>query len=189
MPVFDNENYQTPPAVCDFMVGIMRKYTDELDIQACPDTPNHNHVLDVPGKQIVLEPTPGKGYLVAAILKAGYECLHPPAFEDYYVWIINNFEIRPNFGYILMNPPFNPIKEMERFVNETMERCDNAVILLPWNYIINSERRLNTLISFGMVSVTSLPRKTFPGCRVQTCIVHLRKDHSKFPTEFNHFTF
>jgi hypothetical protein len=116
----------------------------------------------------ILEPTPGIGNLVNAAKHKG-KVIAPMYFED--------IEKGSRFDWAIMNPPFTPMKEGFRYLKEVMEMTDNIVALLPWFIIINSERRLNDIKNFGLVSVTHLPRKTFPGCRIQCCLLELRNGY------------
>ncbi len=118
----------------------------------------------------ILEPTPGLGNLVKAATPYG-QVIAPNRFED--------IEKGSRFDWAIMNPPFTPMQEGYRFLTEVMEMTDNIVALLPWFILINSERRFNQIKTFGLVSVTSLPRKTFPGCRIQVCVLHLKKGIQK----------
>lgn len=117
----------------------------------------------------ILEPTPGLGNLVKAASVKG-EVIAPMYFED--------IQKGSRFDWAIMNPPFTPMKEGFRYLKEVMDMTDNIIALLPWFIIINSERRLNDIKKFGLVSVTALPRKTFPSCRIQCCVLELRKGYS-----------
>lgn len=114
----------------------------------------------------ILEPTPGIGNLVKAANLKG-EIIAPEYFED--------IQKGSRFDYAIMNPPFTPMAEGYRYLKEVMQMTDNIIALLPWFILINSERRINDIIEFGLVSVTHLPRKTFPGCRIQVCVLEMRK--------------
>lgn len=127
----------------------------------------------------ILEPTPGIGNLVRAAEKKGIVTA-PERFED--------IPKGSRFDYAIMNPPFTPMKEGYRYLLEVMEMSDNIIALLPWFILINSERRLSYLKNFGLVSVTALPRKTFPGTRIQVCVLELRKGYNQ-TTEFKVFSF
>lgn len=118
---------------------------------------------------VVIEPTPGLGILVDALKSTQCNVYHPVG--DFW----ESAHAKLGCDYIVMNPPYNPVKEMERFVNHAMQQTDNIVALLPWTYVINSERRMSELMDYGLVSVTNLPRKAFSGCRVQTAIFELKK--------------
>ncbi len=125
----------------------------------------------------ILEPTPGLGNLVRAANKKGIVTA-PIRFE--YI------SIEQRFDYAIMNPPFTPMQEGYRFLNEVMKMTDNIIALLPWFIIINSQKRINTIKEFGLVSVTHLPRKTFPGCRIQCCVLEMKKGY-KGKTELKTF--
>ena len=125
----------------------------------------------------ILEPTPGLGNLVKAAQAKGI-VIAPPKFQD----------IPPNsrFDWAIMNPPFTPMKEGYHYLNEVMAMTDNIIALLPWLTIINSEKRTKEIMDFGLVSITHLPRKTFPGSRVQCCILWMKKGY-KYNAVFNTF--
>lgn len=57
---------------------------------------------------------------------------------------------------------------------------------MPWYTIADSDVRLKFLKSYGIVSLTALPRKTFKYARIQTCVMHLRQGYKK-PTIFKTF--
>lgn len=156
-----NTNFQTPRIVGDYMARM---------------------VIRPRGRNpVVIEPTPGTGQLVEA-LKARNMNVYAPTGD---FWESAHSKI--SCDYYVMNPPFNPVSDMERFVNHAMEVCDNVIALLPCTYVINSERRLGELMDYGLVSVTSLPRKTFPGCRVQVGIFELKKGYAG-TTTFKRFS-
>lgn len=127
---------------------------------------------------LILEPTPGLGNLVEAAKHKG-KVIAPENFED----IIPG----TRYDWAIMNPPFSPMKEGFHYLTEVMTMTDNIVALLPWFIIINSEKRLNAIMKYGLVSVTSLPRKTFPGCRIQCCVLKMQKGF-KGETIFNKFS-
>lgn len=116
----------------------------------------------------ILEPTPGLGSIVKA-LKGKGKIIAPLNFEE--------IEKDRRFDYVVMNPPFTPMAEGYRYLDECMQMSDNIIALLPWLVLINSERRMKKIQDFGFVSVTSLPRKTFPGSRIQCCILELKKGY------------
>ena len=118
----------------------------------------------------ILEPTPGKGNLVKALQSKG-EVIAPI-----------NFSSLPEdsfFDWIVMNPPFSPMKVGYEILDKCMKMSNNIVALMPWLTIINSEKRTKKIMDFGLFSITHLPRKTFPGSRVQTCILHMRKERDR----------
>lgn len=174
MFVPDNENFQTPTKVADHMAKMAHQ-----------SQPKKTELIEFPYCS-VLEPTPGKGHLIWALnnLSYGFSVYGPGNCDFWESWGMRD----RRFDFVVMNPPFFPIKDMERFVIKAMELSDRIIMLLPWSYIINSQRRLNVLKEFGMVSITSLPRETFPGARIQTCIIHLVKAHRE-ATIFKVFNF
>lgn len=163
-------NFQTPRVVCDkmaYMASLVElKYKRELSSLS------------------VLEPTPGMCGLVDALKDILPWTVWFPG-GDFWTSTLNNAMAR--YDVVVMNPPFNPVKEMERFVNRAMDVSDYIIALLPYNYLVNSERRVSELMDYGLVSITHLPRKTFPGCRVQVAIFELKKGYVG-KTEFKRFT-
>lgn len=127
----------------------------------------------------ILEPTPGLGQLAEAAKSRG-TVIAPERFEDLPIGLKTDWAI--------MNPPFTPISEAFRFLSEVMKITDNIVALVPWLTIINSDKRSKFLKEYGLRSVTHLPRKAFPGARVQCCVLNLQKGYSGI-TEFKVLTF
>ena len=115
------------------------------------------------GTKTILEPTPGEGNLVKALSE--YEVTAP---EDFWEW-------SGRWDCIVMNPPFSPMKQGYKILYRCMTMSDNIIALMPWLTLINSERRTKDIVDFGLRSVIHLPRKTFPGSRVQTCIMVMDK--------------
>lgn len=167
-------NYQTPPKVAEFMASIASRTV------AHPYDPKHNIYSPT-----ALEPTPGLGHLVGALNDIGFTVYGPGNGCFWESWA--NLSYPGKYDVVVMNPPFTPVKEMERFVLRAMELSDNVIALLPWTYIVNSERRLKVFQDYGLKGVISLPRKTFPGCRVQSMIAVLEKGY-KENTYFKNFT-
>jgi hypothetical protein len=116
----------------------------------------------------VLEPTPGTGNLVRAL--ADYEVTAP--LGDF--WL----EIDPSqrFDAVVMNPPFG--KAGWNILLRCLALSDHIIVLQPWTVLINSERRTKFLNEYGLVSVTHLPRRVFPGVRVQTCVLEMCRGYS-----------
>lgn len=168
-------NYQTPPVVANYMAkiasGTLIPHPTNPGITQYPAT--------------ALEPTPGLGNLVGALNDHGLTVYGPGKSDFWESWA--NLSYPGKYDVAVMNPPFTPVKEMERFVLRGMELSDNVIALLPWTYIINSERRLQVFQDYGLKWIISLPRKTFPGCRVQSMIAVLNKGH-KGKTNFTNFT-
>jgi hypothetical protein len=74
-----------------------------------------------------------------------------------------------------MNPPFTPMSLGYKILFQCMEWTNNIIALMPWLTIINSQKRTEKINNYGLKSVTHLPRKTFPGSRVQCCILEMEK--------------
>lgn len=120
------------------------------------------------GYKTILEPTCGAGNLVSKL--KGYDVTAPKEF----------FKMKPRrFDAVVMNPPFTPMKLGYEILFKCMDMSDLVIALMPWLTIINSQNRTQKLIDFGLFSITHLPRNVFPGTRVQTCIIILRKGHNK----------
>lgn len=144
----------------------------------------HMATMLVPG--FTLEPTPGLGNLVRCAEEVGCWCYEPDG--DFFKDPILNPPRVVRFDNVIMNPPYSDSQQGWTFLEPCLDLSCNIVILAPWILLINSGKRIDRLIKFGMQSVTHLPRKTFPGSRVQTCVIHLNKHHHG-PTEFNYFNF
>ena len=142
---YSSDHFQTPDWCCEYMASFL------------PD--------DCPS---ILEPTPGKGNLVKALKKKGH--VVDTGRDDF-------FDIPDWFSvdWIVMNPPFTPMKVGYKILDKCMKMSDNIIALMPWLTIINSEKRTKKIMDFGLKSIVHLPRKTFPGSRVQTCILELSK--------------
>ena len=164
--------FQTPPEVCRYMASL------------------------VPGTAVnVLEPTKGIGNIVEAL--TGFNVISP---DDYFL-----LDKSLKFDAVVMNPPFSsksavldnapPIyanyKGMKfgyRLLTDCMQKSDVVIALMPWFTISDSDVRLRFLKSFGMKSLTALPRKTFEYARIQTCVMELVKGYQGV-TEFKVFDF
>jgi hypothetical protein len=114
----------------------------------------------------VLEPTPGRGNLVRAL--AGYQVTAPGEF-----WTVSG-----RFDAAVMNPPFTPMAQGYRILYAVMEMSDVVIALMPWLTLINSKHRTKDIETFGLKEVVHLPRDVFPGSRVQTCILNMRKGYA-----------
>lgn len=153
-------NYQTPPVVCEYMADMVPQST-----------------------QTILEPTPGIGNIVNALKKRGFNVTAP-----------NDFFLMPalqKYDCIVMNPPFssksgfldNAPDDLNNsgmrlgyyMLTECMKMSDNVIALMPWFTLSDSDVRLRFLKSYGMKSLTALPRKTFQYARIQTVIIELQK--------------
>lgn len=155
-PPFDTmRNFQTPDYVCELMVSL----------------------LDCPAGSRVLEPTPGQGNLVSELEKKKFDVIAPP-----------NFDMLPSgsrFDAICANPPFTPMALGYDIMEKCMNMTDHMVMLLPWFLIINSARRFQYMLDFGMVSIHNLPRSVFPNSRIQ-CFVGKFKRFSGPPVIYNY---
>lgn len=161
-----SSDFQTPPKVCAYMASLVPA-----------------------GARTILEPTPGNGNLVAAV-SSKYE-VHAPV--DFFMMEKRRFDC------IIMNPPFSAkftfLKNapMDQdfdgmrmgywFLTQCMELSDDIIALMPWFTLSDSDVRLRFLKEWGIISITSLPRKTFKYARIQTCIIQMKKGY-KGPTEF-----
>jgi len=118
--------FQTPPAVCDYMASFLPEI--------------------ITGS--ILEPTPGEGNIVSALRKriSVGAIVAPERFEEL------SKDLR--FDWVVMNPPFTPMKVGYQFLEDVMKMSDNIIALLPWFILINSERRLKRIKEFGLKSVT-----------------------------------
>lgn len=159
--VIDN-NFQTPPAICDYMVSML--------------TEKHIEIL---------EPTPGLGQLADAVSRTGRACLRA---DDFFL-----LDPKLNFDAVVMNPPFsshsafleNAPKDIEfkgmrigyHILFECMKKADTIIALMPWLTIADSDVRLRALKSYGLKSLTPLPRKTFEYARIQTCVIELERGY------------
>lgn len=148
-----SQHFQTPPQVCQKMESLL----DWEDFT-------------------VLEPTPGAGNLSRFLKQKGYTVLVPEgdfweACEDWQGQKINA---------VVMNPPFSPMMDAWKCLMKCMEMADHVIAILPWVLLVNSHKRLPALAEYGCKKIYHLPRKAFPGSRVQTCIVDLKRG---WPTE------
>ncbi len=118
---------------------------------------------------LILEPTPGKGNLVRVLENKG-TVIAPLNFSDVK---------GQKFNWVVMNPPFTPMKKGYEILYECMEMTDNIIALMPYLTIINGEKRTKDIMEWGLKSITHLPRSTFKGSRVQTCILEMKKGYKK----------
>jgi|GEM_PF-848468 len=161
-------DFQTPEDVCRYMVSLL---------------PNH--------VKTVLEPTKGNGNLVAAL--GNYDVTAP---DDFFL-----MDKSIKFDAVVMNPPFSSgsailtnapknidlrgMKAGHYFLTQCMQKSDIIIALMPWFTISDSDVRLRYLKSFGIKSITALPRKTFQYARIQTVIIELHRGFSGGGTIFN----
>jgi len=140
-----------------------------MDFQTNPVICKYMVGLLPSGVVSVLEPTPGVGNLVRAL--NGYQVTAPSDF----------FQVVGSFDAVVMNPPFTPMELGYRILYQTMQMTDIIIALMPWLTIINSQKRTDDIKAYGLKSVTHLPRLAFPGSRVQTCILELRRGYCADP--------
>lgn len=148
----DMVNFQTPPDLCDYMVSLIPK--------------KYRHSLTI-------EPTPGAGNLITALRRARFRNVESPP-GDFFLWSPSG---RPRV--VVGNPPWTP----SNLAYEIMNRClgfspNFVVLLLPWLTLINSQRRAQMLLTYGLKQVIHIPRSTFPGIRAQCCIYILEKGYN-----------
>jgi type I restriction-modification system DNA methylase subunit len=149
--------YQTPPEIAAYMVTLIPDWV-----------------------KTVLEPTPGMGNIVTAAVNKGYTVTAP---QDYF--LLQN----EKFDCIIMNPPFSakftnlqnaPAAAQKTgmrtgyfILNDCMQKSDVVIALMPWFTITDSDVRARYLKSWGLKSITHLPRKTFNYIRIQCVVLEL----------------
>lgn len=143
----NNTNFQTPSWLCDMMTELISGY---------PET--------------ILEPTPGDGNLVQS-LKTKFPRSTVDAPHTFEKWK------RRRVDYIVSNPPFTPMTQGYDLLDIFFNISDNIIIIMPWLALINSERRTKRYVEHGLKEVHHLPRRAFPGSRVQTCILIFQKGY------------
>jgi type I restriction-modification system DNA methylase subunit len=74
----------------------------------------------------ILEPTAGKGNLVKFLKEKG-QVIAPEEFYDI---------IEQKFDWIVMNPPFTPMKAGYDILYKCMEMSDHIIALMPYRQII-----------------------------------------------------
>ena len=115
----------------------------------------------------VLEPTPGEGNLVRSLNKKHFVIDAP---QDFFT-----LPSKTRYDAIVMNPPFTPMSKGYLILFACLDRSNIIIALMPWLTLINSSARTGKLVSYGLKSITHLPRNVFKGSRVQTCIIELYK--------------
>lgn len=150
--------FQTPIPVCRYMVSLLPE-----------------------GLQTILEPTKGRGNIVS-VLEKKYTVTAPDDFFSMQ---------KTRFDGIVMNPPFSDKSAFGlpadftksgmavgyHILNACLQMSDNIIALMPWFTISDSDVRLRGFYSFGLISVTVLPRKTFNYARIQTVVLQFKKGH------------
>lgn len=168
------ENYQTPPAVCEYMVDMVPDWA-----------------------KTVLEPTPGIGNIVNSLIeKNKYQIVAASDFFllDYskkYDCVVMNPPISSKSGFLDNAPNYEDIRGMKLgyfILKECMKMSDNIIALMPWYTISDSDVRMRYLKNYGIKSLTALPRKTFQYARIQTVVIELENGY-KGETIFKTFQF
>lgn len=158
-------HFQTPLDVCRYMRSLIPAFANTI-----------------------LEPTSGEGNIVS-VLKH-YTVTAP---DDYFL-----LDGSLRFDSVVMNPPFsssscimdnapaNYPKGMStgyQILFDCMNKTSSVIALMPWYTISDSDVRLRFIKSYGLRTITLLPRKTFEYARIQTCILELDSSF-KGETEF-----
>ena len=156
--------FQTPPEFCRYMVSLIPQHT-----------------------VTVLEPTKGVGNIVNELKLSGYDVTAP---DDYF-----KLDSSLRFDNVCMNSPFSaksaildnaPARYLDPKLGmkfgyymllECMEKSDSVIALVPWFTISDSDVRLRYIKSYGLKSITALPRKTFQYARIQTCVLELSRGY------------
>lgn len=151
-------------------VKTRNKKTQSMDFQTPPEICQFmaSFLPEHAGK--ILEPTPGTGNLVKVLKSKGEVFASPDFFE---------LDDQEKFDWIVMNPPFTPMKLSYKILYRCMSMSPNLIALMPWLTIINSEKRTKDIMEFGLKSITHLPRSIFKGSRVQTCILQMKQGWSE----------
>jgi len=155
-------DFQTPDWCCDLMCSMLL-------------------TSDRPLGPTVLEPTPGEGNLVRAVARAMPDAV-VTAPDDFW-----ELPTGSRFDYIVMNPPFSPMKVGYQVLARCMTMSDRIIALMPWLVLINSVRRTASLQEFGLRAVHHLPRTTFHGSRVQCCILDMDRRYGPWDTTTLYF--
>ena len=145
MKLEDIKNFQTPSWVMDLM------------IKEIPEDVYH-----------ILEPTKGAGFFVDRLLDENYVVTAPDG--DYF-----EYTHKSRYCCVVGNPPFSPMVKGYEILFDVTNHSDNIVMLMPWLLLINSQKRLEKVMQFGLRKIIHLPRKAFPGTRVQTCVVVMKR--------------
>lgn len=169
-----DSNFQTPIAVVKYMVDMVPELA-----------------------KTILEPTPGLGNIVNVLYsKNKYDIT---AADDFFL-----LDEKSKFDCIVMNPPFSSksafmdnapsgtevtgMKLGYYILKKCMKMSNNVIALMPWYTISDSDVRMKYLKTYGIKSLTALPRKTFQYARIQTVIIELEKGY-QYDTIFKTFNF
>jgi hypothetical protein len=142
----DNVNFQTPPYLCNFIAEVVKQSLG-------PD-------------ELIVEPTPGAGNMVAALRAGGFQRVeYPPG--DFFKWL-------PSAGpaAIVGNPPWSPMTKAYEILFRCLDMNPRLVVMvMPWMTLLNSDSRIQKLAAKGLNSIIALPRSVFPGIRAGCCIL------------------
>lgn len=154
--------------LCHVKTGVIFQERMSMQFQTKPDICEYMISLLPEWVHTVLEPTPGEGNIVNAL--SGYRVTAPSDF-----WKVSQ---NARFDAVVMNPPFTPMRVGYDILFRCMNLSNGVIIaLMPWLTIINSQKRTSDIRSYGLKSVTHLPRNIFPGSRVQTCILEMQRGY------------
>jgi hypothetical protein len=161
--------FQTPEHVADYMVSLI---TEE--------------------PKLVLEPSIGEGNLVKALWKrfpkarvVGFDVEETPLQDDRLEFFKMDFldakmdylvkTIGYRFDLILANPPFTPMLLSYKFFDKLINIQKRGIYILPYLFLINSDGRARDYsLLVDVKNIFHLPRSTFKGSRIQSCILDVR---------------
>ena len=154
-------NFQTPPAVCEYMARFIPK----------------NAVT-------VLEPTPGIGNLSRVVKENGFNVTEPDNFfeldlKQKFDCVIMNPPFSSKYAFGVPDHIKDTGMRLGYFIlNQCMALSDNIIALAPWFTISDSDLRLKTIKDYGLQYIIALPRKTFNYARIQTVILVMQKGYT-----------
>ncbi len=140
-------DFQLTTDICDYMVSMV-------------DSNNTN--------QTILEPTSILPTLANALKSKG----NVIAISNFYTYQHTN-----KYDYIVMTPTMSPMAAGYKMLDDCMLLSDNIITFMPWLTIINGDKRARKIKEFGLKSITHMPRKTYAGSRIQTCIIEMERDY------------
>src|SRR5471030_2375118 len=102
--------FQTPPWCCDVLASMVPRSV-----------------------KLVLEPMPGDGFLVQALVARDLEVETPPG--DF--WTFQQ-DMTLRFDAVVMNPAFSPVAVGINALARCLKMSDTVIAVLPWLTILNS---------------------------------------------------
>jgi len=169
--LFTESEFQTPPAVADYMASL----------------------LPYQQRQLVLEPTPGEGNLVRALQKTGCAVT---AENNFFDLLKIKYPIKmetPVFDAVVMNPPWSwelvqnvpdwlttadkNLSCAQFFLQNCLDFAPVVIALLPWNSLLDSPKSTKIIKHYGLVSVTGLGRNVFKRVPVRTGVYNLQRGY------------